>query len=189
MFLRNLLKSAQGLCYLFIFFFQTNEFFYMYEAKTANPSFHNTIIISASALLVLRWKSELGVWTDLSVIERRPGPFQDVIKSAVCLKARWTWPLMRTQLSCKQWLEEVSHKGVTVSPGHWYSPPLSSIEMASLEAARDTGMMLNQTRHWDGNDIFSCCEHGGQIVLVFDFKLLNFCPLSHKFQHFVWQPC
>lgn len=91
---------------------------------------------------------------------------------------------MRTLPSCKQWLEEVSQRGATVTPGHWYSPPLSSIEMASLEAETDTGTVLNQTRQWDGNDIFSCSEHRGQIVLVFDILYLDFVPCYTSFN--IW---
>lgn len=119
---------------------------------------------SAPCRSVSRWKSEPGVSSDLSVIERRPGPFQDVIRSGVCLKSRWTCTLMRTRLSCKRWLEEVSHEGVTVSPGQWHSPAPCAAETASLEAAADTRTLLKQTGQWDCKDIRSCCGHGGQNV-------------------------
>lgn len=142
-------------------------------------AWNQTASSQASALCrsVSRWKSEPGVCGDLSVIERRPGPFQDVIKSAVCLKSRWTWTLMRTRLSCKPWLEEVSHKGVTVSPGQWHSPPLCGVETASLEAAADTRTLLKQTGLWDRNDICSCCEHGGQNVPCLWFEASKFLAL------------
>lgn len=84
---------------------------------------------------------------------------------------------MRTRLSCKPWLEEVSHKGVTVSPGQWYSPPLCGVETASLEAAVDTRTLLKQTGQWDRNDICSCCERRGQNVPCLWFEASKFLAL------------
>lgn len=176
----GLILFLQLLCFFFFSLFLFKEeiwcFFYMLETECSSRERRRC------APLYLNKNSEPGVWSDLSVIEKQPGPFQDVIKSAVCLKSRWTWTLMRTRLSCKPWLEEVSHKGVTVSPGHWHSPPLCGVETASLQAAVVTRTLLTQTGQFDCNDICSCCEHGGQIVPCHWFEASKF--LSPRYTSF-----
>lgn len=129
-------------------------------------------------------KNSVGFELHLSVTERRQGHLRlsldvpSTSESQVDLFSNEDPANMRA----------VTGGGVTQRCHCWSGTLISSFTelqwdgiIRGRDGCKDSGP--NQTRQWDGNDIFSCSEQRGQIVVIFDcFSGPNpfVCPLLYK---------